>query len=74
MSSLQAFNLRPLWRLISPRNQQKVACGGIVPRRDVKNEDCSGDVYENKWDADKMASKKSDIYGKVRQFRRILPI
>jgi hypothetical protein len=74
MSTLEASNLRLSWRLITPQKQQKVTRGESSPQRDVKNEDCSGDVYENKWNTDKMASKKSDIYGKVRQFSRILPI
>ena len=42
--------------------------GNRYPYRD------SGDVYENKGNLDKMASKKSDIYRKVKRFSRDLQI
>jgi hypothetical protein len=59
MSRMQASDLRPSWRLIAPpKKQQKVPRGESTPQRDVKNEDCSGDVYENKGINDKMSLQK----------------
>jgi hypothetical protein len=53
--------LRRLWRLT---NMLMRVRGGGLTRRDVKNADRSGDLYENKGDDDKMSEEKSDICGK----------
>jgi hypothetical protein len=49
MQRLEYSSLRQLWRLtlIKVRN-------GALTHKDVKNEGTSGDVYENKSEADKM--------------------
>jgi len=39
----------------------KKACGGGAPPRDVKNEDRSGNVYENKGQEDNLPDAKDDI-------------
>jgi hypothetical protein len=54
MSSVQAFNLRPSWRLTTPKKQQKVARGESSLQKNVKNEGRSDYVYENKQNMDKM--------------------
>jgi hypothetical protein len=55
MSTLEALNLRLKWRLLTPKNQQKVTLGSRVPPRDVKNEGRTDYVYENKGGHDKMS-------------------
>jgi hypothetical protein len=71
---MQAFNLRPSWRLITPQKQQKVTPGESSLQRNAKNGGRTDYVYENKGNLDKMASKKSDIYRKVKRFSRDLQI
>ncbi len=48
MPSREGCNLRPLWRFRHALNQQKITCGAPPSLRDVKNEDRSDYVYENK--------------------------
>ena len=55
---MEDSHLRRLWRLTN--TLMKVRQGGLTPK-DVKNEDRSGNVYENKGPDDKMPDEKSDI-------------
>jgi hypothetical protein len=49
MHRIEESNLRQLWRLTNTLIKIR---SGALNRRDVKNEDCSGDVYENKESTD----------------------
>jgi hypothetical protein len=40
---------------------------GAQTHKDVKNEDRTGYVYENKWHDDKMSSEKHGFYTKMRE-------
>jgi hypothetical protein len=62
MPSREGSNLRPLWRLCQSLDKQKVTNGTPPPQRDVKNEDRSGYVYENKWSHDKLSDEIPAIY------------
>jgi len=57
LQRMEDAHLRRLWRLTN--TLIKVRQGGLTPR-DVKNEDRSGNVYENKGSDDKMPDEKSD--------------
>ena len=67
MPSREGSNLRPLWRFRHALNKQKVTYGGKVRPKDVKNEDRTDYVYENKQNHDKMSCEKSDIYVEVKR-------
>ncbi|MGA3164813.1 MAG: hypothetical protein ABSF14_01710 [Terriglobia bacterium] len=58
LQGMKNSRLRPLWRLthtlIKVRN-------GALTHKDVKNEDRSGDVYENKGESDKMDDNRDDL-------------
>jgi hypothetical protein len=58
LQRMEDSHLRRLWRLTN--TLMKVRQGGLTPK-DVKNEDRSGNVYENKGSDDKMPDKISDI-------------
>ncbi len=57
LQRMEDAHLRRLWRLTN--TLMKVRQGGLTPK-DVKNEDRSGNVYENKGSDDKMPDEKSD--------------
>ena len=59
MQRMEDSSLRQLWRLTNMLF--RVRTGGLN-HRDVKNEDRSGHVHENKGDDDKMSSEKHAIY------------
>jgi hypothetical protein len=59
MQRMEDSSLRQLWRLTNMIF--RVRAGGLS-LRDVKNEDRSGHVHENKGDDDKMSSEKHAIY------------
>ena len=67
MPSREGSNLRPLWRFRQSLDIQKVTNGTPPPPRDVKNEDRSGYVYENKGDNDKMSGEKHGFYTKMHE-------
>jgi hypothetical protein len=50
MHRMEESNLRQLWRLTNTLIKIR---SGALRQRDVKNEDCSGDMYENKGAEDK---------------------
>ena len=52
-------------RSTSPTKTYKTTERGLEIIRDVKNEDRSGYVYENKEDGDKMSVEKHAIYTKM---------
>jgi hypothetical protein len=60
LQRMEDSNLRRLWRLT---NLFIRARQGGLTRKDVKNEDRSHDVYENKGQDDKMSHEKADIFG-----------
>jgi hypothetical protein len=54
---------RPMGRASSACKSQNVTRRRHQTRKDVKNEDRSHDVYENKGSHDKMSGEKADIFG-----------
>ena len=59
MQRMEDSSLRQLWRLTNMLF--RVRAGGLS-LRDVKNEDRSGHVHENKGDDDKMSGERHAIY------------
>jgi hypothetical protein len=66
MQRMKDSNLHRVWRLTDMLS--KLRNGAPTPR-DVKNEDRSGYVYENKGEHDKMSSEKPAVYTKTWQLR-----
>ena len=50
--------LRPLWQLTNMLSRVRT---GVQTKKDVRNGDRSGDVYENKGSIDKMSTEKHDF-------------
>jgi hypothetical protein len=67
LSGMEDPALRP-WRRLT-QNLCNPPLEGIIHGKDVKNEDRSGDMYENKGSSDIMPESKSDI---VFQFAEVL--
>jgi hypothetical protein len=62
----EASALHPSWRIQDPLHHQKVTTGRQRPERDVKNEDRSGYVHENKWKHDKLSCQIADICAQLK--------
>jgi len=61
MQRMEDSNLRQLWRLTNVLFKVR---NGALTRRDVKNEDCSGDVYENTGADDKLSGENTGFLQK----------
>ena len=61
MASRKATHLRSLCRIRHPSNQQKVTLGAESELRDVKYEDRSDYVHENKGMHDKLSGQNAGI-------------
>jgi len=57
--------VQPAPLVAAPQQAEESDRGRVLPRKDVKNEGRSGDVYETKGHIDKMPGEKSDIYVEV---------
>jgi hypothetical protein len=67
MQRLEDSRLRPLWRLTKALFRVR---NGALARRDVKNEDRPGDVYENKGEDDTMPKNQHDFLAENAQIAR----
>jgi hypothetical protein len=65
VSNMEDTRIRPLWRFCHTLNQQKVISGTPLPHEEIKNEDRSDYVYENKWWLDKLSSRNVEYWGGV---------
>jgi hypothetical protein len=63
MSAMEVPSTRVSRRFATYSLQQKVTRERPPRPKDVKNEDRSHDVYENKGSHDKMSGEKADIFG-----------
>jgi hypothetical protein len=57
---MEDASLRRLWRLTNAL--AKVRTGALHNKKDVKNDERSRNVYENKQNTDKMPTENTDIY------------
>ena len=64
----EASGLHPFRRIRHTSNQQKVTNGAPPPQKDVKNEDRSGNVYENKGPIDRLSETMSGICARLKPF------
>jgi hypothetical protein len=74
MSTLEASNPGPKWRLHTPKTNIKSPSAGCLHPRDVKNEGRTDYVYENKGAHDKMSCIGGEYFPNLTLIRTILPI
>ncbi len=66
--NVEEINPRPAWRIRHTLNQQNATLGPPPPKKDVKNDERSRNVYENTRNNDKLSWQMSDIRVQLRPF------